>query len=88
MPLLHVVQDESRESEGSRRWSRGAQFAFQWVVGVVVLFALGSWLLWLSAYLQRIYVEEEIRAACQRVMPETVQRCMDTVVIQRGGARR
>lgn len=88
MSLLHVVQDESRENAGSQRWSRGARFALQWVVGIVVLFALGSWLVWLSVYLQRTYVEEEIRAACQRVMPDSVQRCVDTVVIQRGGARR
>ena len=88
MSLLHVVQDESRENEGSKRWSYGAKFALQWVVGIVVLFALGSWLVWLSAYLQRTYVEEEIRAACQRVMPDSLQRCVDTVVIQRGGARR
>ena len=88
MSLLHVVQDESRENKGSQRWLRGAKFALQWVVGIVVLFALGSWLVWLSAYLQRTYVEEEIRAACQRVMPDSLQRCVDTVVIQRGGARR
>ena len=50
--------------------------------------ALGSWLVWLSAYVQRMFIEEDIRAACQRVMPDTVQRCIDTVVIQRGGARR
>jgi hypothetical protein len=39
-------------------------------------------------HLQRQFAEEEIRAACQRVMPETMQRCVDTVVIQRGGMRR
>lgn len=88
MSLLHVMQDESRESEDSQRWSRGAKFALQCVGGIVVLFALGSWLVWFSADLQRTYVEEEIRAACQRVMPDTVQRCVDTVVIQRGGVRR
>jgi hypothetical protein len=38
--------------------------------------------------LQRQFAEDEIRGACQRVMPETVQRCVDTVIIQRGGARR
>mgnify|MGYP001606583700 FL=1 len=88
MSLLHVVQNESRESEGSRRWSCGAMRALLWVVGIVILFVLGSWLVWLSSYLQRTYVEEDIRTACQRVMPDTVQRCIDTVVIQRGGARR
>jgi hypothetical protein len=35
-----------------------------------------------------MFIEEDIRSACERVMPETVQRCVDTVIIQRGGARR
>ena len=61
---------------------------WQWVVSVVLVVALGSWLVWLSAYLQRTFIEEDIRAACQRVMPDTVQRCVDTMIIQRGGARR
>jgi len=49
---------------------------------------MGSWLVWWTIHLQRQFAEDEIRAACQRVMPDTVQRCVDTVVIQRGGARR
>jgi len=61
---------------------------WQWFVGAVLVLALGSWLVWLSAYLQRMFIEEDIRAACERVMPDTVQRCVDTVIIQRGGARR
>ena len=59
-----------------------------WVLGAVFVVALGSWLVWLSAYVQRTFIEEDIHAACQRVMPDTVQRCVDTVIIQRGGARR
>jgi hypothetical protein len=62
--------------------------AWQWVLGVVLVVALGSWLVWLSAYVQRMFIEEDIHAACHRVMPDTVQRCVDTVIIQRGGARR
>ena len=61
---------------------------WQWVVGAVLAFLIGSWLVWWAVNLQRQFAEDEIRAACQRVMPETVQRCVDTVVIQRGGARR
>jgi hypothetical protein len=57
-------------------------------LGAVLVVALGSWLVWLSAYVQRTFIEEDIHAACQRVMPDTVQRCVDTVIIQRGGARR
>ena len=62
--------------------------AIRWTVGIVAAFALGSWLVWLTAYLQRHFVLEDIRSACQRVMPDMVERCVDTVIIQRGGARR
>lgn len=61
---------------------------WQWVLGAMLAVVLGSWLVWLSAYVQRMFIEEEIHEACQRVMPDTVQRCVDTVIIQRGGARR
>ncbi len=57
-------------------------------VGAVLAVVIGTWLVWFSASLQRKFQEEDIRAACQRVMPETVERCVDTVTIQRGGARR
>lgn len=57
-------------------------------VGAVLAVVIGTWLVWFSASLQRRFQEEDIRAACQRVMPETVERCVDTVTIQRGGARR
>ncbi len=59
-----------------------------WLAGTLIAFALGSWLVWLSAYLQRTFAEEDIRRACRHVMPETADRCFDTVVIQRGGVRR
>ena len=59
-----------------------------WAVGAILALFIGSWLVWWAMHLQRQFVEDEIRAACQRVMPETVQRCVDTVVIQRGGVRR
>ncbi len=58
------------------------------IAGAVLAALIGTWLVWLSAYLQRTMAEEEIRAACQRVMPETADRCFDTVIIQRGGPRR
>ncbi len=59
-----------------------------WAVGAILVVLIGSWLVWWAMHLQRQFAEEEIRAACQRVMPETMQRCVDTVVIQRGGMRR
>ena len=43
---------------------------------------------WWAALVQRAFSLEDIRSACQRVMPEAVDRCVDTVTIQRGGARR
>lgn len=59
-----------------------------WIAGTVLAVLVGSWLIWLSAFLQRKFAEEDIRAACHHVMPETADRCFDTVVIQRGGIRR
>ncbi len=85
------LQSVPKEPESGEMPDMAATRTFsiwQWVVGAVLIVALGSWLVWLSAYLQRTFIEEDIRAACQRVMPDTVQRCVDTVIIQRGGARR
>jgi hypothetical protein len=59
-----------------------------WVLGSILVLLIGSWLVVLSAYLQRKFIEDDIRSACQRVMPETIERCVDTVIIQRGGVRR
>ena len=59
-----------------------------WVLGSILVLLIGSWFVVLSAYLQRKFIEDDIRSACQRVMPETVERCVDTVIIQRGGVRR
>jgi len=54
----------------------------------VLLAVIGTWLVWFSASIQRQFQQEDIRASCQRVMPDTAERCYDTVVIQRGGVRR
>lgn len=58
------------------------------LAGALLLGLIGTWLVWLSFTIQRKHNEEEIRAACQRMMPETAERCVDTVIIQRGGVRR
>lgn len=58
------------------------------LAGAMLLALIGTWLVWFSFVVQRKLSEKDIRAACQRVMPETVERCVDTVVIQRGGVRR
>ena len=72
----------------SRGFSGVIRLVIQWTVGTVLVVLMGSWLVWWAIHLQRQFAEDEIRAACQRVMPDSVQRCVDTVVIQRGGARR
>lgn len=58
------------------------------IAGALLAALVGTWLVWFSVYMQRTMAEEEIRGACRRVMPETADRCFDTVIIQRGGARR
>lgn len=88
MANLQSILREPASAEMSDRAPARAFSAWQWILGVVLVVALGSWLVWLSAYVQRMFIEEDIRAACQRVMPDTVQRCVDTVIIQSGGARR
>ncbi|SLM49224.1 protein of unknown function [Nitrospira japonica] len=103
MPNLQVVEPsveqaveqavkKGRMSEEPSRSPSGTTGAIgtviRWTVGIVVAFALGSWLVWLTAYLQRHFVLEDIRSSCQRIMPDAVERCVDTVIIQRGGARR
>ena len=88
MQALQIVQDESREREMPRGLSGWVLLVMQWTLGTILAFLIGSWLVWWAMYLQRQFAEDEIRAACQRLMPDTVQRCVDTVVIQRGGARR
>ena len=88
MANLQSVPEEPESAEVPDMVAARTFPVWQWVVGVVLIIVLGSWLVWLSAYLQRMFIEEDIRAACQRVMPDTAQRCVDTVIIQRGGARR
>lgn len=83
-----VIQHEVLAQDSLKGHSGGARLVLQWMVGTMLAFLIGSWLVWWAVNLQRQFAEDEIRAACQRVMPETVQRCVDTVVIQRGGARR
>ncbi|MGQ0812054.1 MAG: hypothetical protein ACT4OO_12630 [Nitrospiraceae bacterium] len=74
-------QDEESKSPSIVGWKH-------WVFGTILAVLVGTWLVWFSAYLQRLWAQEEIRAACQRLMPETSDRCYDTVIIQRGVARR
>ena len=88
MPNLQVVEKEETVAEGWMSHPATRRLIIQWVVAVVVAFGLGTWLVWWAAHVQRQFALEEIRAACQHVLPETLDRCVDTVIIQRGGARR
>ena len=88
MPNLHIVSDEAVLAAGPRPAVFPVKLVLQWCIGILAAFALGSWLVWWAALVQRALSLEDIRSACQRVMPEAVDRCVDTVTIQRGGARR
>lgn len=92
MPPVHLVSDSEKDKETlpvtamstSPPWTAWGYLA----VGAVLLAIIGTWLVWFSASVQRKFQEEDIRAACQRMMPETAERCVDTVIIQRGVVRR
>ncbi len=88
MPNLRVVSDDAVPAASPIPAVFPVKLVVQWCVGILAAFALGSWLVWWAALVQRAFSLEEIRSACQRVMPEAVDRCVDTVTIQRGGARR
>ena len=90
MPSVHLVTDSEKTTPpvpASVELSPWRAWGYV-IVGAVLLAVIGTWLVWFSTVLQRKFHEEDIRAACQRVMPETAERCYDTVVIQRGGVRR
>lgn len=82
------IQPAALVTDSPRDRSGGIRLVVQWVVGTVLAFLIGSWLVWWAINLQRQFSVDEIKGACQRVMPETVQRCVDTVIIQRGTVRR
>jgi hypothetical protein len=82
------IQPAAIVTDRSNGRSEGVRLITQWVVGTVLAFLIGSWLVWWAINLQRQFSADEIKGACQRMMPETVQRCVDTVIIQRGVARR
>ena len=82
------IQSAALVTDSPKGRSGGVRLVTQWVVGTVLAFLIGSWLVWWAMNLQRQFSADEIKGARQRVMPETVQRCVDTVIIQRGVARR
>lgn len=88
MPTLQIVGKEDSVRIHTPFRPTLTRLILQWSIGTVVAFVLGTWLVWWAAYLERQLMLEEIRTACKRLMPETAERCVDTVIIQRGGARR
>jgi hypothetical protein len=88
MPNLQIFSKDDTAIEAASVGCSAMKLVVQWMVGTLLAFLIGSWLVWWALSLQRQFVEEEIRGACQRVMPETLERCVDTVIIQRGGIRR
>ncbi len=88
MPNLRVVSEDVLPAPVTKTVVFPVKLVLQWCIGILVAFGLGTWLVWWAAIVQRTFTLEDIRLACQRVMPESVDRCIDTVTIQRGGARR
>jgi hypothetical protein len=88
MANLQNVPKDSQEMPTSSCWAWSPFSLWQWVAAVLLVFVIGTWLVWFHVYEERTSFEEEIQAACHRAMPESADRCFDTVIIQRGGARR
>lgn len=88
MQNLQAVPEERSPAKADGHMPTQRCSLWHWVLGAILVLLIGSWFVWLSAYLQRKFVEDDIRAACQRAMPESADRCIDTVIIQRGGVRR
>lgn len=79
--------EEGEEAASLKSQNRSLAWAMLFV-GALLLALISTWLVWFSIYFQRKLNDDDIRAACERVMPDTADRCYDTVIIQRGGARR
>lgn len=89
MPAVRIVTQEEVPPVPIVTVKTSATSVWAYLGVILVLLAvIGTWLIWFSAFIQRSLQEDDIRAACRRAMPETVDRCFDTVVIQRGGVRR
>lgn len=82
-PIESAVADRAERPVSFNH--RGVLFG---TMGLVMAAAIGTWLVWYGIHAEHEMVMNEIRGACTRVMPDAVERCIDTVVIQRGGARR
>jgi hypothetical protein len=91
MSSVRLVSDSDEKERQSVITARVSSPWMGWgylLAGAGLLAVIGTWLVWFSVSIQRQFQQEDIRAACQRVMPDTAERCYDTVIIQRGGVRR
>ncbi len=86
-PVHLVSQEEALPVAGKSTVVPGSTWGYL-AAGAVLVTLIGTWLVWFSASVRHKFQEEDIRSACQRVMPDAAERCFDTVVIQRGGVRR
>lgn len=89
MQSIHLVREEQAASAVIPRVSISPGTVWIYIaVSALLVAAIGTWLVWFSAFIQQNLQEEGVREACQRAMPDTSDRCFDTVIIQRGGIRR
>ncbi len=89
MPAVRIVTQEDVPTEPVTLVNASSARVWTYLGVTLVLLALiGTWLVWFSVFIQRNLQEDDVRAACRRVMPDTADRCFNTVVIQRGGIRR
>jgi hypothetical protein len=89
MPSVRLVTGEDVSPTIATSAPTSSMAVWSYIGASALLLAMiGTWLVWFSAVMQRNFQQEDIRAACQRAMPDTAERCFDTVVIQRGGIRR
>ncbi len=89
MPAVRIVTQEDVSLEPATTVKTSATSVWTYLgVTLILLAVIGTWLVWFSAFVQKSLQEDDIRAACRRAMPDTAERCFDTVVIQRGGVRR
>ncbi|MGE0469559.1 MAG: hypothetical protein AB7L09_12345 [Nitrospira sp.] len=89
MRSVHLVREDEGAPTIVRSITTSPGKIWSYIGASALLLAMiGTWLVWFSAFVQRSLHEDGIRAACQRAIPDQVDRCFDTVVIQRGGGRR
>lgn len=88
MSAVRLVTEEDSSSVVVRGEASPSRVFGYIGVSALLLASIGTWLVWFSISVQQHAQEDAIRSACQRVMPDTAERCFDTVIIQRGGIRR